>query len=382
MTTLGFLNPKAGAGQSRLIFNLGWVLADAGFRVGLVDFDPQAGLSDLAGAAGDAPGSVYGALAPILEAKGTPIMPERLAPEMVELGSNLWLARGHIQVSVLDDAMTMAWALRETDSRAQLLVSGVVGLLEDVVELHQLDVVLCDVGPSLGPLNRAIAMVVDAIVVPLAPRAVEAAALGSLSSGLRHWRDPPWYGRDDPYRTLGFVVMRPSGVNQIGLDQLAAAYRSHLDGEHLGTIKEFPSLAAMARAAHKPEMRLERILYSELEDDLPDKLDALSTRTAVQSVDDIELGAVGVRRGGLRVVGSASVSHARMGRQPRRIGHVEVLPHALRHRARPLTRVGDGDPPPRGRHVLVSRVSGEPQQARPAKPESRYPNSGRSARCR
>lgn len=350
MTTLGFLNPKAGAGQSRLIFNLGWVLADAGFRVGLVDFDPQAGLTELAGASGDTRRSVYDALAPLVEAEGTPTMPEPLAPELVELAPRLWLARGHIRASILDDAMALAWDPSVAEPRAQLLVSGIVALLEEVVDLHQLDVILCDIGASLGPLSRAVALAVDALVVPLAPRAIEDAALWSLASCIRRWREPPWHGRDDPYRALGFVIMRPSGVDEVDLDQLAAEYRSHLVGVHLGTIKEFPSLASIARSAHKPEIELtiadgaagslssavldlrrqyealatrvakasglfgdvllesvSRALFDELDNEIPSELDALSSHTNVRSVADVELASAEVRHGGLRVVGSASV---------------------------------------------------------------------------
>lgn len=345
MKTLGFLNPKAGVGQSRLIFNLGTVLADAGFRVGLVDFDPQAALTELAGIAGEAARSVYGALAPLAE--GT----EPGALEPVDLGPNLWLVHGHVQVSVFDDTVATAWT-PAADPLAQSLVRGVPSMLENVVEQDDLDVVLCDLGSGLGPFCHACALAVDAIVVPLAPRVSEEGALRSLASTLRRWREAPSYGRTNPFQTLGFVIVRPSGLIEVTLDRVAAAYQRELNGEHLGTIREFPSLAGIASAIHKPEIeltmadgavgslasavldlrrqyevlatqlvrasslleddqlveRLGEVLYSELDNDLPAELDSLSSHTSVQAVDDVEIHDAEVRRGGLRVTGSASVS--------------------------------------------------------------------------
>lgn len=347
MTTLGFLNPKAGSGQSRLIFNLGWVLADAGFRVGLVDFDPQAGLTELAGPARDAEGSIYGALAPIIEATG-----DVGAPALVELESDLWLVRGHISASTFDDALATAWS-PSPEPLAQALVRGIASVIKSVTEQRELDIVLCDLGSSLGPLCHAAAMTVDAIVVPLTPRIDEDAALRSLAGILRRWRDaPPFIARSEPYRTLGFVIVRPSGAIEMQLDQLTAAYHRELSGDLLGTIKEFSSLASIARLVHKPEIeltmadgatgslfsavsdlrrqyealatriarvsglldedvlseRLGRILYSELEDDLPAKLDELSAHTILDNVEVIDVDSLDIRPGGLRIVGSATVS--------------------------------------------------------------------------
>jgi cellulose biosynthesis protein BcsQ len=347
VTTLGFLNPKAGAGQSRLILNLGWVLADAGFRVGLVDFDPQAGLTERAGAAGDPRGSSYGALARCIETGGEPD-----APELLELEADLWLVRGHILASTFDAHLAAAWAPL-AEQRSPALAHGVAHMLAGIIEQAELDVVLCDLGSSLGPFGRVVATSVDAIIVPLAPRAAESAALRGLSITLQRWReaheDPTG---SEPYRTLGFVVVRPSGVVDVTVDQLAAAYQRELRGEHLGTIKEFPSLATIARTVHKPEVeltaadgaagslssavddlrrqyevvathigrasgfldedvlaeRLETVLYSELENELPESLDGLSSHTILDNVSGVEIEAVEIRPGGLRVVGSASVS--------------------------------------------------------------------------
>lgn len=54
--------------------------------------------------------------------------------------------------------------------------------------------------------------------------------------------------------------------------------------------------------------RLGRILYSELEDDLPAKLDELSAHTIVDDVEVIGVDSLDIRPGGLRIAGSASVS--------------------------------------------------------------------------
>lgn len=40
MKILGFISPDANVGKASLLLSLGWVLADAGFRVTLLDLDP------------------------------------------------------------------------------------------------------------------------------------------------------------------------------------------------------------------------------------------------------------------------------------------------------------------------------------------------------
>lgn len=347
MTTLGFLNPKQGTAQPRLIFNLGWVLADAGFRVGLIDFDPQAGLTELAGASREACGSVHGALAPLLQGRD-----ELEVPELVELDDNLWLVRGHIHASTFDDALASAWT-SSADPQARALVRGIGRMIEGITQQGELDLVLCDLGSSLGPFCHAVATAVDATVVPLAPRASEIEAMESLASVLRRWREAPSLG-DHPsaFAMLGCVIVRPSGSAPIELDQLVVAYQRELGGAHLGTIKEFPSLAIMAHAGHKPEIELTiadgamgsqiaavddlriqyealatriarasgvldeddlsetlaRVLYSELEDNLPEELDVLSAHTILDNVEVIDIASIDIRPGGLRIVGSATVS--------------------------------------------------------------------------
>lgn len=162
----------------------------------------------------------------------------------------------HILASTFDDALATAWS-PSPEPQAQALVRGIASLIESITEQLELDIVLCDLGSSLGPLCHAVAMTVDAIVVPLTPRIVEDAALRSLAGILRRWRDAPLsIARSEPYRTLGFVIVRPSGAIEMQLDQFAAAYHRELSGDLLGTIKEFSSLASIARLVHKPEIEL------------------------------------------------------------------------------------------------------------------------------
>ena len=230
-----------------------------------------------------------------------------------------------------------------------VLVHGIERMLQRITEEHELDMVLCDFGASLGPFCHATAAAVDAIVVPVAPRAAEAAAMRSLAQALQRWRAAPSHtSLQDPFSTLGFVIVRSSGAIEVGLEQLAAAYHRELSGEHLGTIKEFPSLASIARNVHKPELeltmadgaigslseavldlrrqyealatrfigtaalldenRLLEILPLVLEPELyrlSNELDALVPRPATLAIEDIEIGSIEVCRGGLRILGKA-----------------------------------------------------------------------------
>lgn len=340
MKILGFITPNADVGKTSLVFNLGWVLADSGFRVALLDLDPQASLTELAGGGCDDPGSAFAALSPLLaghDALGD-VDPLPLTPGLV-------LVRGHLELSTLDDQLATAWGARTTENRARSLADGIARFIRQAGDDHDANVVLCDLGSNLGPLNHAIIEATDGIVVPLAPERCEA-TLRSLDVILQRWRASS--SSSSKFIDLGFVFVGSPGSAR---DRGAAPAAALRDRTHLGTIQHYPGLAWISWTAHKPDVELttadgamgshiqavldlraqyealatavvstaglfdsdefiqdvEQALSEALEDELPAELDALSSGTRVKGLADVELDRVEVRRGGLRATGSASV---------------------------------------------------------------------------
>ncbi|HEY3607661.1 MAG TPA: ParA family protein, partial [Pseudonocardiaceae bacterium] len=149
------------------------------------------------------------------------------------------------------------------------------------------DVVLVDVGPSLGALNRAALVAADHVVVPLAPDLFSVQGLRNLGPALRTWRTG-WHQRLDqnpdpdlplPEGTMrvgGYVLQqhgirqgKPTRAFQRWMDRVTAVYRTSVlgesgesapaieDDEHcLAQIKNYASLMPMAQDARKPVFAL------------------------------------------------------------------------------------------------------------------------------
>ncbi|MEX1366061.1 MAG: AAA family ATPase [Nannocystaceae bacterium] len=333
MRTLGLLNPRSGAGKTMLAFNLGWVLADAGLRVVLVDLDPQAALTELAGASLDRSGSIYDALAPLLDGDQL----GEVSP--IALGPALSLIRGHLGMSVLDDALLLAWTHEVAGSRARSIKAGIHELILSAGEHADADVVLCDLGSSLGPLVRSVVEGIDGTIVPLEPSTAEV-VLAALAASLPRWGTSTG-GPGKPLVVLGHVLVASSG---------SAELDPKLDS--LGTIRRYPGLASMARSSHRPEVDLTvadgamgshlqavrdlrtqfeqtataiarridlvdedlllddvgQALLGVLRDEMPSELESLSSRTTARSVDDVEIEHLAIHGHGLRLRGTVSIS--------------------------------------------------------------------------
>lgn len=145
------------------------------------------------------------------------------------------------------------------------------------------DLILLDVGPNLGALNRAALIAADCVVVPLAPDLYSIQGLRNLGPTLRRWREQ-WSDRrsrnpvadlDRPegaMRPIGYVVLqhavrldRPVKAYERWMERIPGAYRHFVldepgcnappvaeDANCLGTLKHFRSLMPLAEEARKP----------------------------------------------------------------------------------------------------------------------------------
>lgn len=157
-------------------------------------------------------------------------------------------------------------------------------VLQSVAQRHCADVVLVDVGPSLGAINRAALVASDHVVVPVAPDLFSLQGLRNLGPTLRAWREG-WRkrlgerrDRDRPLPAgsmapLGYVVL---GGHGMGLDRVVKAYKRWIDkipvdfhGAVLGEtappepdpyclvqLKHYHSLLPLAQEARKPVFAL------------------------------------------------------------------------------------------------------------------------------
>jgi len=144
------------------------------------------------------------------------------------------------------------------------------------------DLVLIDVGPNLGAINRSALIASDQVVLPLAPDLFSLQGLKNLGPTLREWREvwsdlKPKAPSDISIPTgamspVGYVVMqhgiresRPVKAYMRWMDRIPSVYRESVLDEPTGTtptvaddphnlalLKHYRSLMPLAMEANKP----------------------------------------------------------------------------------------------------------------------------------
>ncbi|MGH3870302.1 MAG: ParA family protein [Pseudonocardiaceae bacterium] len=285
-----FFNNKGGVGKTSLVYHLAWMLADLGHRVVAADLDPQANLT----AAfldedeveqlwnSDEPRTIWSAIRPFVDDDGvikavtpSPTTDERLA-----------LLPGDLSLSRFEDELSSQWreCLDGKRLRPFLVTAAFWTVLRAAAEEHRAQIVLLDVGPSLGAINRAALVASDQVVVPVAPDLFSLQGLRNLGPTLREWRDG-WRKRlgelGDPERPLpggsmaplGYVVLghgvrlnRPVQAYQRWITRIPEVFHDDVLGESrplpepdpycLAQLKHYHSLMPLAQEARKPMFAL------------------------------------------------------------------------------------------------------------------------------
>lgn len=294
LKTIAFFNNKGGVGKTSMVFHLSWMLAELGFRTLAVDFDPQSNLTsafleedELVRLWPDEVHSrtVLGAVQPLIDKLGDiePITPLRVR-------ADLSLLPGDLGLGLFEDRLSQAWndCMAEGAERADgfRVMSAFHRIIANAANESDSDVVLIDVGPSIGALNRAALVSADFVVIPLGADLFSIQGLRNLGPTLRSWRDG-WKRRislgtvsnstpSGSMKPLGYVLLNPSVREnrpvksyQRWVDRIPEAFcRSVLgvpysvskpgveDRYQLAMVKHFKSLMPMAQDARKPMFML------------------------------------------------------------------------------------------------------------------------------
>ena len=304
MTSIALFNNKGGVGKTTLTYHLAHMIRRLGLSVLAVDLDPQANLtsmcleedeieelwenrSELIDQGAVMPGlpgtgrvrsgqTVADAVKPILEGTGdiTDVAPVSLQPD-------LWLVPGSLDLSRFEDKLSNEWSRAYAGDPAAIRTSTAFHrIIEQAATTVRADVVLIDVGPNLGAINRAALITADCVLMPLAADLFSLKGLSNLGPTLRSWRSdwqslvlprvPP--GISAPKATmspLGYVIMQP----EMRLDRPVKAYRRWLeripwvyaaavldespasrddDVHRIATLRNYRSLMPLAHDARKP----------------------------------------------------------------------------------------------------------------------------------
>ncbi|MCZ2096753.1 MAG: AAA family ATPase [Anaerolineae bacterium] len=286
MISLAFFNNKGGVGKTSLVYHLAWMYAELGLPVLAADLDPQANLTSMcldddrleALWGDDGRETIHGALSPLLEGTGdiAPVHVEDIAP-------GLGLVPGDLRLSLAEDELSSQWPdCLDRRPRAFRVISALWRILRTAAEARGARLVLIDVGPNLGALNRTALVAASHVAVPLAPDLYSLQGLRNLGPTLRRWRSE-WderRGRNPmaefalpagEMRAVGYVLMqhamrldRPVKAYERWMARIPDAFRQDVMAEPpqaatiatdpycLAALKHYRSLMPLAQDARKP----------------------------------------------------------------------------------------------------------------------------------
>ena len=286
MKTIAFFNNKGGVGKTSLVYHLAWMFADRGIKTLAVDLDPQANLTSMflnegrleeLWPDGEHPNTVYGAIRPILKGVG-----DIAKPHIEKITEKLGLIPGDLGLSRFEDKLSAAWPNCQLGDESAFRTMTAFHRLVQYGADQGSELVLIDVGPNLGAINRSALIASDQVCLPLAPDLFSLQGLKNLGPTLNEWREV-WEGllekapADVPMpkgamQPTGYIVMqhgilnnRPVKAYQRWLDQIPKTYREFVltedatsnvsvvgDPYMLALLKHYRSLMPMAMEANKP----------------------------------------------------------------------------------------------------------------------------------
>jgi len=292
---IAFFNNKGGVGKTTLVYHLSWAFADLDQNVLAVDLDPQANLTSsfldedrLEELWPDGPHekTVYGCVEPLVRGIGD-ILDE---PYIIDIDQRLHLLPGDLDLARFEDELSRQWPLcLDKDERAFRVISAFWRMMQNAAQATGTELILVDLGPNLGAINRSVLVSSDFLVVPLTPDLFSLQGLRNIGPTVREWRKE-WEERRNrnPVKELklpfggiiplGYVVMqhavradRPvkayerwvSRIPEIYTEEVLGKELSGLDAifkddsNRLGLIKHYRSLMPMSMEAHKPMFHLQ-----------------------------------------------------------------------------------------------------------------------------
>jgi len=195
MKTLALFNHKGGVGKTTLAVNIADALVDLGLRVLLIDADPQCNLTSffldedkldtlLGGSDEDSGNTIWSAIRPVVDGKG----PIKNIKPFGFRNNQLLLCAGDVLLADYEEELPSAWtgsfARKTRDYDVMCALSRAV---RSMAERFKADIVIYDVGPNVGALNRTILLDSDFFATPVAADLFSLRALATVGRALGRW---------------------------------------------------------------------------------------------------------------------------------------------------------------------------------------------------
>lgn len=208
---ISVFNNKGGVGKTTYLFHIAHSLADQGKRVLMVDCDSQCNLTAyclsekaIQAAWTDEGNSIYRAIEQVARTVGDI---RNRAPS--QIAEKLFLIPGDLLLSDFEDKLGDTWnSARGGDEGSLRAQTAIFRTILRAAEKCEPDIILVDLGPNLGALNRAVLGGSDFIIIPVAPDLFSIRGTENLGSKLETWREE-WSQCNQAWRGTGLEL--PTG---------------------------------------------------------------------------------------------------------------------------------------------------------------------------
>ncbi len=302
---LTFFNNKGDVGKTSLVYHLAWMLFDLGYRVLACDLDPQANLTaafldekrleslwDESESSAKLGATIFESVKPLTEVGD--LLPPYLQKVTSEShqSEDLNLIPGDLALAEFEDILSAEWPNAMGSSslyRPFRILTAFSTIMQQGASDMDASIILVDVGPNLGAINRSSLIASDYVVVPLGADLFSLRGLQNLGPTLKRWRQD-WKLRKDNWESPDFALpigrMEPIGyimqqhgvhlgrpvkaydkwVNRMPkeyarnlLEDVKGPYPSTPEKDPqnaLATVKHYRSLVPIAQEARKPIFHL------------------------------------------------------------------------------------------------------------------------------
>lgn len=199
-TIIAFFNNKGGVGKTSLVYHLAWMYSGLGYRVVAADLDPQANLTaaflkeerlEELWSEDNHHKTIFGCVQPLIKGIGDIAEPHlEYISDSEFLVNNLALLMGDLLLTEFESQLSQMWI--ECLVGSQRALNGITAfwrILQKTAVVHKADVILMDLGPNLGAINRAALIAADYIVIPIALDLFPLYGLRNLGYTLASWRE-------------------------------------------------------------------------------------------------------------------------------------------------------------------------------------------------